>query len=531
MLDPNILPEAPGVYLFKDKDGRVLYVGKAKNIRERVKSYFRSELKDGKTLKLVKKIAQIEPIVTSSEKEAFLLENNLIKEHFPPYNINLRDDKTYISIKVTVSEEYPGLFITRKVKEDGSIYFGPYPHAKDVRAVLRMIQYAYPVRRCKKTVFKKRSRPCVLYQIGKCLGPCTGSVDKEKYQEIVRGLIDFLSGKEDRILKDLEKRIRIHAKNWNFEEAQALKEKYMAIKEMIERQNVHSHFGKDRDVWAFLHADDLLQTVVLNFRKGLLIGKKNYNSKLLSGYDPDQILSLLFQYYSFKPIPDEIIISEEVEGISILEEHLSEKAKKKVSIHGPSWKEASELISLAFENLQSAEEIPLDTAFMKYLHLSKRPRRIEIYDCSHLFGSSPSASMVVFEDFKSKKEDYRVFHIKGDNPMDDIASLKEVLIRRIKDKSLPPLPDLFIVDGGRAHLLAAQRILTDLQIKADLIGIAKGRHRRKLEDLIYLPNRKNPLYLPKSSPVYKELLKMRDEAHRFALLSHRRRKRKDAYGG
>jgi excinuclease ABC subunit C len=529
MLDLSSLPESPGVYVFKDKDGRVLYVGKAKNIRDRVRSYFRNGIKDLKTLNLVKKICHVDPIVTFNEKEAFLLENNLIKEYSPPYNINLRDDKTYISLKITIKEEFPGLYITRKIEDDGSVYFGPYPHAKDVREILRTIQKVFPVRRCKNTVFKKRSRPCVLYEIKKCVGPCTGKLSRDEYMEVIQGIIDFLSGKEDHLLKELQRKIENCANNWQFEEAQALKEKYLAIKEMVEKQNVHTHLGKSKDVWGFIYSTGLLQAVVLNFRRGVLIGKKLYKKRVFGDFDEDEILSLLFQYYSIKPIPEEIYLSERLERLAPLEEYLKEKAKTHVPIYGPKSKGAKELLALAMENIHTYDQTPLDLAFMRHLHLKRKPRRIEIYDSSHLFGSSPSASMVVFEDFKMKKEDYRVFHIKEANPMDDIGSLKEVLTRRLKDQKLGPLPDLFVVDGGRAHLASLEKILRDLNVSSDIIGIAKGRRRRKLEDLIYLPNRKNPLYLPKSSPVYKELLRMRDEAHRFAVHSHRKRKRKDAY--
>ncbi|MCS7280396.1 MAG: excinuclease ABC subunit UvrC [Desulfobacterota bacterium] len=529
MIDISRLPESPGVYLFKDKDGRILYVGKAKNIKERVKTYFRNDFKNPKTQNLIKKIFDLEAIITSSEKEAFLLENNLIKEYAPPYNVNLRDDKTYISIKITTAEEYPGLYITRNVKDDGSTYFGPYPHAHDVKETLRLLQRIYPLRRCKNTVFRKRSRPCILNEIGRCLAPCTGQVTKEEYAKVVGAVIDFLSGRADELLKDLEQKIQNYAKTWQFEEAQALKEKYMAIREMLEKQNVHSHFGKDRDVWAFLWGSDIFRCVVLNFRRGVLIGKKIYKKTVFCPYDDDEIVSLLFQYYSFKPIPDEIILSEKVEGVHLLREYLSERAKKDVSFKVPSDDETRDLAFMAIENLY-ADDMPLDVAFVKYLHLSRKPRRIEIYDCSHLFGTSPYAAMVVFEDFKMKKEDYRLFRIKDANPMDDLASLKEVLTRRIKDSSLGPLPDLFIVDGGRAHLNALSKVLSELKIEADLIGIAKARKRKKLEDTIYLPTRKNPLYLPRSSSVFKELIRMRDEAHRFALSSHKRGKKKDAFG-
>ncbi|MCX7857311.1 MAG: excinuclease ABC subunit UvrC [Deltaproteobacteria bacterium] len=528
----SILPESPGVYIFKDEKGRVLYIGKARNIKERVKSYFRADLKDTKTLNLVRKIKEVEPIVTTNEKEAFLLENNLIKEHAPPYNINLKDDKTYISIKISVNEEYPGLYITRKVRDDGALYFGPYPHAKDVRDILRTIQSVYPIRRCKNTVFKKRSRPCILAQIGKCLGPCSLPVKKEEYMETVRGIIDFFSGKEDTLLKELEQKIKNLAKEWRFEEAQKLKEKYMAIRNMVEKQNVHKHFGKNRDVWAFSYVEGSLFAVILNFRQGVLVGKKHFKKNFFVEFNQDEIVSLLFQYYSSRPIPEEIFLSEDIENSHLLEDYLCQKAKRKVYVLGPTAaSEARDLIWLALENLHATEEVPLGLAFLEHLHLSRVPKRIEVYDCSHLFGTSPSASMVVFEDFTMKKDDYRVFHIRGPNPLDDLASLREVLTRRLRDEKLGPLPDLIIVDGGRSHLASVQKVFTEFGVTIDLVGVTKGRRRRKMEELIYLPGRRNPLYLPRASRVYREILRMRDEAHRFALFSHRRRKKKDAYGG
>lgn len=523
-----MLPEGPGVYIFRDKDGNPLYVGKAKNLKERVKSYFSKGQKDRKTLILLKKIHSVEPILTLNEKEAFLLENSLIKRLSPPYNINLKDDKTYISLKITLSEEYPALYITRKITDDGSVYFGPYPHAKDVRETLRLIQSIYPLRRCKNSVFKARKRPCILGEIGRCLSPCTGGVQKEKYMEIVRAVIDFLSGKEDGVLKELETRIEERAKNWQFEEAQSLKEKYEAIKEMLEKQNVHRHLGKTCDVWAHIFTKGTLIASVLNFRKGVLLGKNLFKKPVFGDYESDEMISLLFQYYTVRPPPDEIILSDDIENSEVLEEFLHERHGRRIRVRRPLTQEEMDLSSLAIENLHSPTDLPLDEQFMRYLHLSKRPRRIEIYDCSHLFGSNPLASMVVFEDFRMKKEDYRLFNIRQDNPMDDISSLREVIGRRLNDKRLGPLPDLIVVDGGRAQLQAAKKVLEELGIQIDTIGIAKGRRGRREEDLVYLPLRKNPLMLPKSSPVYKKLLSMRDEAHRFALFAQRRRRKKDA---
>jgi len=522
----NSLPESSGVYIFRDKDGNIIYIGKAKNLKDRVRSYIGEGERDPKTERLVNRIRSVEAILTGNEKEAFLLESNLIKENAPKYNIDLKDDKTYVSLKLTMNEIFPALYMTRKIEDDGALYFGPYPHAGDVKDVLKLIQVLYPVRRCKDTVFRKRKRPCMLSELNKCLAPCSDNADENAYRIVAEELADFLSGKDEKLLKDLERRINEASEKWNFEEAKYLKERYFAIKGMVEKQHVHEHLGKNRDVWAFLEGEKGIRIVLLTFRRGVLLSKKLFKESLMKvGYD-EAISSFLFQYYLSRPVPDEVIISEAIEDSVFLEKYLKERKKGNVRILGPENRAAKEMIGLAIENLHEPEPVVLETAFKTALHLKKEPDRIEIYDISHTHGTNPTGVMVVFQAFKTDKKSYRVFHIRSAPSMDDVAAMTEVLQRRTTDEKLGPLPDLFIIDGGKGQLSAVSKVLKALSIDRDVISIAKGQRRGGMEDLIYLPNRKNPLLLPKASPVFKEIVKMRDEAHRFAVTSHRRWKRK-----
>jgi excinuclease ABC subunit C len=522
----NSLPESSGVYIFKDKDGNIIYIGKAKNLKDRVKSYISEGEKDPKTERLVSRIKSVETILTGNEKEAFLLESNLIKENAPKYNIDLKDDKTYVSLKLTMHETFPALYMTRKIEDDGALYFGPYPHAGGVKDVLKLIQGLYPVRRCRDTVFRKRKRPCILSELNKCLAPCTGKFNENAYRAVAEELADFLSGKDEKLLKDLERRINEASEKWNFEEAKHLKERYFAIKGMVEKQHVHEHLGKNRDVWAFLEGEQGVRIVLLTFRRGVLLSKKLFKESLMKvGYD-EAISSFLFQYYSSRPIPDEVIISETIEDALFLEKYLKERKKGDVRLLGPGSRAAKEMIGLAIENLHEPEPIALGTAFKKALHLKKEPERIEIYDISHIHGTNPTGVMVVFDTFKPDRKGYRVFHIRSAPSMDDVAAMAEVIKRRITNEKLGPMPDLFIIDGGKGQLSAVTKVFKMLSIDVDAIGIAKGQRRGGMEDLIYLPNRKNPLLFPKVSPVFKEIVKMRDEAHRFAVSSHRKWKRK-----
>ena len=521
------LPESSGVYFFKDRDGRIIYIGKARNLRDRVKSYFREGPRDVKTEHLVKNIDHVDILLTENEKEAFLLENNLIKEHTPKYNVNLRDDKTYISLKVNRQHSFPGIYVTREIKNDGAIYLGPYPHARDVKGVLKLVQGIYPIRRCKDSVFNKRKRPCILLDIGKCIGPCSGKLDKKEYRRIVDEMVDFLTGKNEKVFKELKKQIEEAGAAWKFNEAKTLKERYLAIQDIVEKQNVHEHFGKNRDVWAFASGEDGLKSVLLCFRNGVLISKRKFHNRTTAMPLEEAITSFIFQYYDTRAVPDEIILSEELDDLPLLEKHIRETKGKPVKFYGPLTKPGREMVGLAIENLHEPEPVHLDEAFRQALHMKKNPVRIEAYDISHIHGKNPTGVMVVFEGFKMAKNCYRVFHVRGEATMDDVAMMGEVVRRRMTDEKITPLPDLVIIDGGKGHLSAAIKVIKDLGITIDTISIAKDPSRKIMEDVVYLPMRKNPLPLPKASPVLKEIVKIRDEAHRFAIASHKRWKRKE----
>ena len=299
---------------------------------------------------------------------------------------------------------------------------------------------------------------------------------------------------------------------------------------MMEKQHVHEHLGKNRDVWAFLEGEKGVRTVLLTFRRGVLLARKLFKETLMkAGYD-EEISSFLFQYYSTRPIPDEVIVSEDIKDAKFMERYLKERKNGRVKILGPKTRAGKEMIGLAVENLHEPEPIAIGAAFKKTLNLRKEPERIEIYDISHIHGANPTGVMVVFEAFKADKKGYRVFHIRSAPSMDDVAAMAEVISRRTKDEKLGPLPDLFLIDGGKGQLSAVTKILKMRNMDIDAIGVAKGERRKGMEDLIYLPNRKNPLLLPKASPVFKEIVKMRDEAHRFAVSSHRRWKKKEDLG-
>jgi excinuclease ABC subunit C len=383
------------------------------------------------------------------------------------------------------------------------------------------------MRRCSDSVFNRRTRPCILAGIDKCPAPCVGAIDEKAYRAIVEEVADFLQGKNENLLRKLEGQIEEAARSWNFEEAQAKKEKHAAVKRLIEKQHVHEHMGINRDVWGFLAEDGRLKMVVLTFRKGVLIGKRTFRESAAAAPD-EELASFLFQYYATRPIPDEIVLSEEIEDKPLLQQYLREKKRGRVRIHGPSDRGAADIVRLAVENLHEVEAVALDEAFRKMLHLSKPPRRIEVYDNSHSHGQNPSGIMVVFEGFKPKKDAYRVFHIREAAPEDDVAMMSEVLTRRLLDERMRPLPDLVVIDGGKAQLAAALGALRqNSTLPVDAISIAKGERRKRMEDVIYLPFRKNPLLLPKSSPVFREIVRMRDEAHRFAVTSHRKWKGKE----
>ncbi len=410
------------------------------------------------------------------------------------------------------------------------MYFGPYPGVGDIKDILKTVQSIYPVRRCKNTVFRKRKRACILFQMGRCPAPCEGKIEEKEYALIISELIDFLSGRNKKLLHNLSRQIEKAATEWRFEDAKALKERYQAVEKLIEKQNVHEHLGKNRDVWGFLAEEGMLRAVVLSFRRGILISKKTFNQPYISDLMDDAISSILFQFYITRHAPEEIVLSHEIEDMNLIENFLKENKNAIIKIKSRKDQGTSQIIALAIENLyEDKERLPLERSFKNILHLKKEPVRIEAYDISHTYGKNPTGVMVVFESFKPKKDGYRVFHIKNLSSMDDTSSMMEIISRRLKDQKITPLPDLMIIDGGKAQLSSALKVLREqnMDIDIDIISIAKGEKRRAMKDLIYIPLRKNPILMPSSSPVFKTIVKIRDESHRFAIASHKKWKKRD----
>ena len=537
------LPTSPGVYLFKDRKGTILYVGKAGNIRHRVSSYFqRAGEKDAKTLTMVEKIADIETIVTDTEKEAFILENNLIKAHRPRYNVKLRDDKTYPLLKLSLGEEFPTLCIVRRAKKDGSLYFGPYPSATSLRKTLRLIRKLFPIRTCLDTKFTHRLRPCINYEMGRCVGPCCGNIDPVEYREMIQQVRMFLGGKDRALVEKLKRRMEEEAEQLHFETAAKIRDQVEYIVHVTERQKIVSHDFLDKDVIGFHRQDH--KTILYPFfvRAGKLLGGKGF-ALPSSGLPDEEILSsFLHQYYrEGKFIPEQILIPRAIPEQTFVEQWLTELRGKRVRLLIPLKGDKKHLLNMACENaekfLLGETEMEKDRekvleALREKLHLRRSPRRIEAFDISNLQGGYAVGSMVTFEGGEPFKERYRHFKIKTIAGADDYGMMYEVLLRRYKKAvEEEDLPDLVLLDGGRGQLNVAQEVFKEFQIKeVDLISLAKERTLQgsgssgfqKTEEKIFHPQYKEPLILGKNSPLLHLLDHIRDEAHRFAITYHKK---------
>ena len=549
-LDQNIarLPTNSGVYLFKDKKGTILYVGKAGNIKHRVSSYFqRAGGKDVKTLAMLEKVAEIDTIVTDTEKEAFILENNLIKEHRPRYNVKLRDDKNYPCLRLTLEEEFPTLCIVRRIKKDRSLYFGPYPSATSLRETLKLIRRLFPIRTCLDTKFTSRLRPCINYEMGRCLGPCCDKTDPAQYREVVNEVRMFLEGKNRDLVERLEKRMEGESERLNFEAAAKIRDQIQHIETVIEKQKIVSSDFVDQDVIGFHRQDHTVIVHPLFIRAGKLLGGKGFTF-LSSGLPDEEILSsFLHQYYrEGKFIPAQILLPKGVSEQNLIEERLADLKGKKVRILVPVRGDRKHLLKMASENaekyLHSEAELERDRkkileALREKLHLRRTPRRIEAFDISNFQGGHAVGSMVFFEDGRPHKEGYRHFKIRTVEGADDYGMMYEVLLRRYKKAvGENDLPDLVLLDGGKGQLNVAQEVFKELQIKEiDLISLAKGKmiegtraaRYGKTEEKIFHPQYKEPFHLGKQSPLLHFLDRIRDEAHRFAITYHKKMRSKE----
>jgi excinuclease ABC subunit C len=543
-LETNLknLPSSPGVYQFFNKSGKVIYVGKAKNIRSRVRSYFQENPGSAKTVAMVSKIDDLQLVITDSELEALILENNLIKQLKPRYNVNLKDDKSFPFIKVT-NELFPRIYPTRKVFNDGSKYFGPYTDVRSMRASLRMINQIFRIRSCKldlteKSIADKKFKVCLDYHIKKCDGPCENLISAKAYNEMVDEVIKLLKGKTEDLIKDLKSRMQIAVENLEFEKAAELRDKIDQISSISSKQKIVSDDFEDRDVISIAYEGKDSSCAVFNIRDGKLISKKQLKLSIEEGEAIEEIYSaaIKFYYNDINEIPREIVLEVKPEDAETLTEWLISKSGKKVKIIVPQRGDLKSLVKMCKENaILQLKEIQLQkmknignvsysvSALQRDLRLKILPRKIECFDISNLQGTDTVASMVVFEDGKPKKSLYRKFIIKTVEGPDDFSSMREVVERRYSrlQEENQIMPDLIMVDGGKGQLSSAVEILDNLGFKDyNIIGLAK-----RLEE-VFFPNNSDPEIIPKTSSGLKLLQQIRDEAHRFAITFHRERRSK-----
>ncbi len=525
------LPRKPGVYILKDGEGVPIYIGKAKDLRKRLMTYLKGEDQRYTIRFLMEKVEDVECIFTETEKEAVILEDTLIKRYKPRYNINLKDDKTYVSLRIDPRETFPRITIVRKVKRDGALYFGPYSSAHSVRETLRVLQEIFPLRTCSDTELKSRKRPCIDYEMGRCLAPCVGLIDEREYKGLVKGAILFLEGKRPDVIRILQKRMEEAAEALNFEEAARLRDTIKAIELTTEKQVVARYTGKDQDVVALYPAPGEVLIDVFFIRKGRLVGSRDYLFPA-KGLPPEEILSsFISQFYQRgRVIPDEVIIPFEVEEKASLEELLRELRGRKVRIMVPKMGDRKRILEMAEENAallyrmkkeKRAEVEEILEELKRKLHLRRLPVSIEAVDISNISGQLAVGSIVSFHNGEPYKDGYRRYRIKGVVGIDDYAMMREVVMRRFRRvKEEGGGPDLLLVDGGKGQLAIAEGVVKELGVKVDLVAIAKGKGREA--DRFYIPGRKNPVVFKKDSPAYLLLQRIRDEAHRFAMAYHKK---------
>lgn len=542
----NNLPALPGIYQFKNDKGKIIYVGKAKNLRNRVRSYFQNRVDNAKTSALVSKIEDLELIVTDSEIEALVLENNLIKELKPRYNVNLKDDKSFPYIKVT-NELFPQIYPTRNIVKDGARYFGPYTEVKTMKSSLRLINKIFKIRSCKldlteESIEKKKFKVCLDYHIKKCEGPCEGLVTALHYNEMVNQVIKVLRGKTDDLIEELKTEMNKASANLEFEKAAELRDRIEQLQVYSSKQKIISNDLEDRDIISAAYEAKDVSATILNIRNGKLVGKRQLNLTTEENEDASRIHSAIIRFYynEYVEVPKEIVIETEPEDSETLIEWLNTKAIKKCKFVIPQKQsEAKSLLMMCKQNAQlQLKEIQLQkmkkegnvpyvlSALQRDLRLKTLPRKIECFDNSNLQGTDAVASMVVFVDGKPKKSLYRKFIIRTVEGPDDFASMREIILRRYSKvvEQNEEMPDLIMVDGGKGQLSSAIESLESLGLKNfQIIGLAK-----RLEE-VFLPGDSEPQSIPKTSSSLKLLQHLRDEAHRFAITFHRERRSKRTF--
>ena len=532
----------PGVYRMYDTDNKLLYVGKARNLRKRIGSYFRASGLDSKTMLLVSKIHHIESTLTNTETEALILEQTLIKERKPPFNILLRDDKSYPFIFLSDKDKFPRLALHRGAKKKQGRYFGPFPGAGAVRESLNLLEKVFHVRQCEDAFFRNRSRACLQYQIKRCSGPCVGLISETDYAEDVRHSVMFLEGKNTQIAHELQEKMQTLAAAREFEKAARIRDQIRDMRVVQERQYVSGEKG-DVDVIAMCRDAGVVSVQVIFIRDGRVLGNKNYYPKFMLENTPASILhAFIAQFYiqeqGLHSIPREIIVSDEPEEARALETALEYCAQHKVDLKHKVRQHRHKWLQLAQTNAQHGLSSKLNSkqsmqnrfsALQEALHSEKLPTRLECFDISHSAGEATVASCVVFDQNGPLKRDYRRFNIENITPGDAYADMEQALKRRYirLKKGEARLPDILLIDGGKGQLTQAEVVLADLDIQGvQLIGIAKGISRKAGQETLFFGRSRKELVLEAESPALHLLQHIRDEAHRFAITAHRQRRGK-----
>ncbi|MFQ5464591.1 MAG: excinuclease ABC subunit UvrC [Thermodesulfobacteriota bacterium] len=553
------LPAGPGVYLMKNSAGEVLYIGKAKNLRARVRSYFRAT-GDGRYAVrfLATRTDDVDVIVTANEKEALLLEDTLLKKYKPRYNIRLKDSKTYVSVKITVGEKFPRLVITRQIKKDGARYFGPYVSAKDVRKTVKFIRRIFPLCTCSPSVFKLMTRPCLDYQLGLCSAPAVGLISEEDYRELVDGAVMFLEGKNRALVRSLKAKMEEAAAGMDFERAARIRDRVSAIEGMLEAQRVVSRRSEDRDLVGVARSGGVISVRVLHIREGRLAGGDGFffeDAGLPLGEVAGSFIAQFYRGGRF--VPGEVIVPARPEDSAVVAEWLGEKRGRRVKLTAPTRGEKLKLLRMAESN--AAEALSKKTSektakagvleeLARRLHLGRTPRVIEAFDISNISGTLTVGAMVNFTEGEPRKDGYRLYRVRTVEGPDDYAAMHEVLSRRFRGAGTPGkaagddgkegggmkrLPDLVLIDGGKGQLNIALAVMRDLGITGlELAAIAKdkpaaakappGKRPAGRGERVFRPNVKDPVLLKEGTRADLLLRRIRDEVHRFAITYHRR---------
>ncbi|MEQ1680453.1 MAG: excinuclease ABC subunit UvrC [Nitrospira sp.] len=527
------LPGSPGVYLFKNEQEEIIYIGKAAVLADRVRSYFQKGTDHSlKTSLLVSHVTDLETMVTRSELEALILESNLVKRHKPRFNIVLRDDKQYPYVRLPIKDDFPRLSIVRRVQKDGALYYGPYTPANALRETLKVIKHVFPLATCTIDIDGTADRACIEFEIKRCMAPCTGNQSKEEYHQIVKQVRHFLEGRDHELLDDLRTRMEAAAEREEFEEAARLRDRLFKIQRMLEKQRITQTSATDQDVIGLARQGSAVDLQILFVRGGLLIGRKDFFwPQSADAPDEELVRSAIEQFYNKDGQPPrEVLVPTDLEDTVLIQQWLSDKRGESVHVRSPERGAKHQLVLLAEENAAAAvadhlrdeeRDRQAGEELKRLLRLEQAPRRIEGFDISNTMGNDSVASMVVWEDGQMKKADYRRFKIQTVEGANDFASMKEVVTRRYGQEERLAQPNLILIDGGLGQLAAALEGLKEAgQPGLPILGLAKARGDK--EERIFLAGRKNPIVLRATSPATHLLQHIRDEAHRFAITFHRK---------